>query len=117
LHPVVPKLVLAGRATDEAKPWLDRIARPPLAGSLRHIGYVDAGDRRALYEGARLLGEPAYDAGFGPPAAGGGGGRLATRASPCRCWRRCRRACRSSPPTAPPCPKCSAARACWSIPI
>jgi glycosyltransferase involved in cell wall biosynthesis len=63
----VPELVLAGRATDEAKPWLDRISRPPLAGAVRHIGYVDAGDRRALYEGARLLVQPSFDEGFGMP--------------------------------------------------
>ena len=63
----VPELVLAGRATDDARPWLDRIARPPLAGSVRHIGYVDAGDRRALYEGARLLVQPSFDEGFGLP--------------------------------------------------
>ena len=63
----VPELVLAGRATDEAKPWLDRISRPPLAGAVRHIGYVEAGDRRALYEGARLLVQPSFDEGFGMP--------------------------------------------------
>jgi glycosyltransferase involved in cell wall biosynthesis len=65
--PGVPQLVLAGRATDEAKPWLDRITRPPLAGAVRHIGYVDAADRRALYEGARLLVQPSFDEGFGMP--------------------------------------------------
>src|SRR6185503_58683 len=51
----VPELVLAGKATDEAAPWLDRIARPPLKGFVRHIGYVEPRDRRALYDGARLL--------------------------------------------------------------
>jgi len=65
--PRVPDLVLAGRATDEAKPWLDRISRPPLHGFVRHIGYVDADDRRALYEGARLLVQPSFDEGFGMP--------------------------------------------------
>ena len=69
-HPLrgaVPELVLAGRATDEAKPWLDRISRPPLRGAVRHIGYIDARDRRALYEGARLLVQPSFDEGFGIP--------------------------------------------------
>jgi glycosyltransferase involved in cell wall biosynthesis len=66
-QPSVPELVLAGRATDEAKPWLDRISRPPLRGAVRHIGYVDANDRRALYEGARLLVQPSFDEGFGMP--------------------------------------------------
>jgi glycosyltransferase involved in cell wall biosynthesis len=63
----VPELILAGRATDEAKPWLDRISRPPLRGAVRHIGYVDANDRRALFEGARLLVQPSFDEGFGMP--------------------------------------------------
>jgi glycosyltransferase involved in cell wall biosynthesis len=66
-HPSVPELVLAGRATEDAQPWLDRIARSPLRGHVRHIGYVDAGDRRALYEGARLLVQPSFDEGFGLP--------------------------------------------------
>ena len=57
--------MLAGRATAGAQPWLDRIARPPLHGLVRHIGYVDAADRRALYEGARLLVQPSFDEGFG----------------------------------------------------
>jgi len=69
-HPfrgAVPDLVLAGRATDEARPWLERLARPPLQGMVRHIGYVDPRDRRALYEGARLLVQPSFDEGFGIP--------------------------------------------------
>lgn len=63
----LPTLVLAGRATPEAKPWLDRLARTPLKGLVRHIGYVEPGDRRALYEGARLLVQPSFDEGFGIP--------------------------------------------------
>jgi glycosyltransferase involved in cell wall biosynthesis len=63
--PGLPDLVLAGKATADAQPWLDRIARPPLLGHVRHIGYVDADDRRALYEGARLLVQPSFDEGFG----------------------------------------------------
>jgi glycosyltransferase involved in cell wall biosynthesis len=63
----VPPLVLAGRATSGAQPWLERMARPPLAGSVRHLGYVDATDRRALYEGARVLVQPSFDEGFGLP--------------------------------------------------
>ena len=61
------ELVLAGKATDAAGPWLDRIARPPLAGKVRHLGYVHAGDRRALYEGASVLVLPSLDEGFGLP--------------------------------------------------
>ena len=62
-----PDLVLAGKATDEARPWLDRIHRPPLAGHVRHIGYVEPADRQTLYAGARLLVMPSFEEGFGIP--------------------------------------------------
>jgi len=65
--PGLPDLVLAGRATNDAQPWLDRISRPPLQGVVRHLGYVDANDRRALYEGARMLVQPSFEEGFGMP--------------------------------------------------
>jgi glycosyltransferase involved in cell wall biosynthesis len=61
----IPELILAGNTTDAATPWLERISRPPLLDVVRHIGYVDAADRRALYAGARLLVQPSYDEGFG----------------------------------------------------
>jgi glycosyltransferase involved in cell wall biosynthesis len=61
----LPELVLAGRATQAAGPWLERIARPPLAGRVRHLGYVDPAERRALYAGARVLVQPSFDEGFG----------------------------------------------------
>jgi glycosyltransferase involved in cell wall biosynthesis len=64
-RPHVPPLVLAGKATADARTWLDRIGRPPLLGAVRHVGYVDADNRRALYEGARLLVQPSLDEGFG----------------------------------------------------
>jgi glycosyltransferase involved in cell wall biosynthesis len=63
----VPELVVAGKATGAARPWLDRMARPPLAGRVRHLGYVDDADRRALYEGASVLVVPSLDEGFGLP--------------------------------------------------
>jgi glycosyltransferase involved in cell wall biosynthesis len=63
----VPELVLAGRATSAADPWLARLTRPPLFGHARHIGYVAPDQRRALYEGARLLVLPSLDEGFGIP--------------------------------------------------
>ena len=62
---IVPELILAGKTTDAARGWLDRIERPPLRGFVRHIGYVDTADRRALLEGARLLVQPSFDEGFG----------------------------------------------------
>jgi len=63
----IPQLVLAGRATDAAAPWLERIARAPLAGHVRHVGYVDPADRRSLYEGAQVLVQPSFEEGFGIP--------------------------------------------------
>ena len=62
---VAPNLVLAGRATDAARSWLERIARPPLAGHVRYVGYVDRSERRELYAGARLLVQPSFEEGFG----------------------------------------------------
>jgi glycosyltransferase involved in cell wall biosynthesis len=65
--PMLPELVLAGRATDAAADWLERLRRPPLAGRVRHIGYVDPADRQRVYEGAFLLVQPSYEEGFGIP--------------------------------------------------
>jgi glycosyltransferase involved in cell wall biosynthesis len=64
----VPRLVLAGRATPDAGPWLARIRRAPLSGYVEHRGYVPASAREALYAGARLLVIPSLDEGFGLPA-------------------------------------------------
>lgn len=63
----VPELVLAGRATEAASDWLRRLSHPPLAGRVRHIGYVDPADRQRVYEGAFLLVQPSYEEGFGIP--------------------------------------------------
>jgi glycosyltransferase involved in cell wall biosynthesis len=57
--------VLAGKAAAESQPWLDRLARAPLEGRVRHIGYVDPSNRQALYDGARLLVQPSFEEGFG----------------------------------------------------
>ncbi len=66
-HLRVPELVLAGKAAADARPSLDRIARPPLHGRVRHVGYVDPAGRRALFEGARMLIQPSFEEGFGFP--------------------------------------------------
>jgi glycosyltransferase involved in cell wall biosynthesis len=66
-RPVVPRLVLAGHAPDDARPWLERIDRPPLQGHVSYTGYVDPARRRELYEGARLLVQPSFEEGFGFP--------------------------------------------------
>ena len=64
-HRQLPELLLAGHATPEARPWIERISRAPLSGHVRHVGYVDAADRQKLYEGARLLVQPSLEEGFG----------------------------------------------------
>ncbi|MFI5179249.1 MAG: glycosyltransferase family 4 protein [Vicinamibacterales bacterium] len=63
----IPDLVLAGVATDAARPWLDRIAHPPFLGHARHVGYVDPSHRQNLYAGARVLVQPSFEEGFGLP--------------------------------------------------
>ncbi len=63
----IPPLVLAGRAVEGSAPWLARILEPPLAGHVRHVGYVDPERRRELYEGACLLVQPSLEEGFGLP--------------------------------------------------
>lgn len=63
----VPDLVLAGQATPESQPWLDRLSRAPLAGRARHLGYVDPANLKRVYEGARLLVQPSFEEGFGIP--------------------------------------------------
>ncbi len=65
--PRPPALVLAGMATDGARPWLERIERAPLVGHVRAVGYVRPERRRALYEGARVLVQPSFEEGFGLP--------------------------------------------------
>jgi glycosyltransferase involved in cell wall biosynthesis len=67
-RPASPSLVLAGRATTEAAPWVERIARAPLAGRVRCLGYVRNEDRERVFAGARVLVMPSLDEGFGLPA-------------------------------------------------
>jgi glycosyltransferase involved in cell wall biosynthesis len=59
------QLVLAGQATPDADAWLARMARAPLAGSVRHLGYVEDAQREQLFKGARVLVLPSLDEGFG----------------------------------------------------
>jgi alpha-1,3-rhamnosyl/mannosyltransferase len=65
--PAVPELILAGGTTPEAAPWLERIRRPPLAGRVRHVGYVAHETRETWYAQARVLVLPSLDEGFGLP--------------------------------------------------
>lgn len=61
-------LVLAGPLGPGADVWLDRIGRPPLAGRVRHAGYLDRADLKRCYETARMLVLPSFNEGFGLPA-------------------------------------------------
>jgi glycosyltransferase involved in cell wall biosynthesis len=64
-RPDMPELVLAGGMTQGGQHLLERIDRTPLRGRVRHIGYVQPGNRRALYENARVLVQPSFEEGFG----------------------------------------------------
>jgi glycosyltransferase involved in cell wall biosynthesis len=66
-RPDTPQLLLAGRATEQSQPWLDRIQRSPLKGLARHVGYIAPERRYDLYAGARLLVQPSFEEGFGLP--------------------------------------------------
>jgi glycosyltransferase involved in cell wall biosynthesis len=61
------ELVIAGKATARSQPWLERMNKAPLAGRVRHLGYIDPTSRRAIYEGAAVLVLPSLDEGFGLP--------------------------------------------------
>jgi glycosyltransferase involved in cell wall biosynthesis len=64
-HRRIPPLMIAGRSTPDAEPWLERLSRPPLAGHARYVGYV--ADKERTYAGARLVVVPSLDEGFGIP--------------------------------------------------
>jgi alpha-1,3-rhamnosyl/mannosyltransferase len=63
----MPDLVIAGKETDESRPLLERLKRPPLIGHVRHVGYVNPSERQSLYGGAVLLVQPSFEEGFGLP--------------------------------------------------
>jgi glycosyltransferase involved in cell wall biosynthesis len=67
-RPDLPPLVLAGRSTPEAAPWLARLAERPLAGRVEAVGYVAPERRRDLYAQAIVLVIPSWHEGFGLPA-------------------------------------------------
>ena len=68
MRPDIPPLVLAGRASDQSGELLGRLAKQPLAGRARHLGYVTDEERERLYREASLLVVPSHDEGFGLPA-------------------------------------------------
>jgi glycosyltransferase involved in cell wall biosynthesis len=65
--PSAPPLLLAGRATEDAVPWLAAIAEPPLAGRVEHLGYIAPDHRYELYCRASMLVLPSHNEGFGLP--------------------------------------------------
>lgn len=65
--PHAPPLAMAGGAGEGADEWLRRIAAPPLAGRVQHLGYVEPGRREALYSAASMLVLPSHLEGFGLP--------------------------------------------------
>jgi glycosyltransferase involved in cell wall biosynthesis len=65
----VPPLVLAGRATPDADELVRRAQRPPLAGHVRLVGYVQPDRRPEIYRDALVLVMPSHTEGFGIPAA------------------------------------------------
>jgi glycosyltransferase involved in cell wall biosynthesis len=67
-RPDAPPLVLAGQVSAACQPLLDVVARPPLAGHVRHVGYVSGPERERLYREASMVLLPSLDEGFGLPA-------------------------------------------------
>ena len=67
-RPDAPPLVLAGRLTQACQPLLDELTRPPLAGHVHHLGYVEPSERERLYKQASMVVLPSLDEGFGLPA-------------------------------------------------
>jgi glycosyltransferase involved in cell wall biosynthesis len=63
-----PELWLAGGATASAAEWLRAIEQPPLAGHVKHLGYIESGRRYELYKQASMFVLPSHLEGFGIPA-------------------------------------------------
>ena len=67
-RPGVPPLVLAGGTVEQSAAILRTLNDAPLAGRVRHIGYVKEPQRRQLLEQASMLVIPSLEEGFGLPA-------------------------------------------------
>jgi glycosyltransferase involved in cell wall biosynthesis len=65
--PALPRLRVAGGVRPGGEGWVERMQRAPLAGRVEYVGYVAGADRRAMYEGARMLVLPSFHEGFGLP--------------------------------------------------
>jgi glycosyltransferase involved in cell wall biosynthesis len=62
-----PRLRIAGGASPDAREWIDRMSRSPLASHVDYLGYTAHEDRERLFAGARVLVLPSLDEGFGLP--------------------------------------------------
>lgn len=67
-RPDTPPLTIAGGLGPGGQAWVDRCARPPLAGHVRVLGYVTDAERQRLFADALALALPSVDEGFGLPA-------------------------------------------------
>jgi glycosyltransferase involved in cell wall biosynthesis len=67
LMPDAPPLLMAGGVSPESSSVLSEIDVPPLAGRVRHLGYVTDSARQDLYRSASVLVLPSLDEGFGLP--------------------------------------------------
>jgi glycosyltransferase involved in cell wall biosynthesis len=67
-RPDTPALAIAGKVAPACQSVLDDIAKPPLAGRVRLVGYVSGVERERLYREASMLVLPSFDEGFGMPA-------------------------------------------------
>ena len=67
--PAAPDLLLAGGVGHlDSAAVIARLARPPLAGRAKHLGYVAGERRERLFREASVLVLPSLDEGFGMPA-------------------------------------------------
>ncbi len=67
-RPTAPPLVLAGPTVEQSTGILQPMHEAPLAGHVRHLGYVGEAPRRKLFEAASMLVIPSLEEGFGIPA-------------------------------------------------
>jgi glycosyltransferase involved in cell wall biosynthesis len=68
LAPDAPGLTLAGKIAPACADLMSKLAQPPLAGRVTHVGYVSGPAREELYREASMLVVPSLDEGFGMTA-------------------------------------------------